>query len=73
VAPTVPATRPTTPAAEPEVGAVQENAVPQAHTDGADLFGQGAGWTALQSTLVGAGLLMLAASGLLSVRRERVG
>ncbi len=73
VAPTVPATQPTTPAAEPEVGGVQENAVPQAHTDGADLAaGQDAGWTVLQSTLVGAGLLMLTASGLLSVRRQRV-
>lgn len=68
---------PTTPlqgepsAAGPEVGAIEENAVPQAQTDGADLV-EGAGWTALQSTLVGAGLLLLAAGGLLSVRRERV-
>lgn len=72
VAPTVPSTRPTTPAAEPEVGAVRENAVPQAHTDGADLAGQDTGWTALQTALVGAGLLMLTASGMLSVRRQRV-
>ena len=64
---------PTTPKApaQPEVGAVQGNAVPQAHTDGADLVGSSGGWTGLQSTLVGAGLLMVAAGGLMSVRREQ--
>ena len=56
--------------AEPHVGAVQENAVPQANTDGADLAATG-GWTGLQPTLVGAGLLMVAAGGLMSVRREQ--
>ena len=59
-------------AAAPEVGAVQENAVPQAHTDGADLVGSSGGWTGLQATLVGAGLLMVASGGLMSVRREQV-
>jgi hypothetical protein len=53
------------------VGAVQENAVPQAHTDGADLLSPAGRWTGLQSTLVGAGLLMVAAGGLMSVRREQ--
>jgi hypothetical protein len=70
VAPTIPVQDEPS-AGAPEVGAIEENAVPQAQTDGADLV-QGAGWTALQSTLVGAGLLLLAAGGLLSVRRERV-
>ena len=64
---------PTTPAAaSPGPGAVAENQVPRAQTDGADLVGQHTGWTPLQSTLVGGGLLLLMASGLLSVRRERV-
>ncbi|SES08654.1 hypothetical protein SAMN05216199_1915 [Pedococcus cremeus] len=67
VAPTTPRT-----AAGPEVGAVQENAVPQAHTDGADLVGSSGGWTGLQAALVGAGLLMVASGGLMTVRREPV-
>jgi hypothetical protein len=66
---------PTTPVrAAPEVGTVEENVVPRAQTDGADLVGVGggpAGWAALQATLVGAGVLLLLASGLLSVRRQR--
>ena len=61
------------PAAEqPAVGAVTENAVPQAATDGADLA-QGTGWDAgLRYGLVAAGALMLMASGLLSLRRRQV-
>lgn len=66
---------PTTPGrAAPEVGTVEENIVPRARTDGADLVGAGggqAGWTGLQATLVGAGVLLLVASGLLSGRRQR--
>ena len=66
---------PTTPGrAAPEVGTVEENVVPRAQTDGADLVGAGerqAGWTGLQATLVGAGVLLLVASGLLSGRRQR--
>jgi hypothetical protein len=59
----------TTPAAEvtPEGGALTENAVPRAATDGADLVG--AGWTPLQSLLTGSELLLLLASGLMSARR----
>jgi hypothetical protein len=56
------------------VGTVEENVVPEAQTDGADLVGAGggqAGWTALQATLVGAGVLLLTASGLLSAQRQR--
>jgi hypothetical protein len=66
---------PTTPGrAAPEGGTVEENIVPRAQTDGADLVGAGggqAGWTGLQATLVGAGVLLLVASGLLSGRRQR--
>jgi hypothetical protein len=65
---TVSPTLPGTTADQPEAG-VRENAVPQARTDGADLAGPSGGWTKLQSTLVGAGLLMVAAGGLMSVRR----
>jgi hypothetical protein len=71
VAPTTPAQGEPT-AEEPEVGAVEQNAVPRAQTDGADLVGQTPGWTALQSSLVGVGLLLLVAGGMLSVRREPV-
>lgn len=58
--------------AAPEVAApVEENAVPAAQTDGAELVGAGSGpvWS-LQPALLGAGLLLLAASGLLWVRRH---
>jgi hypothetical protein len=65
---------PTTPAApagaQPEVGAVNENVVPQAATDGADLMGAGRGWGGLRYGLVGCGALLLLAAGLLSVRRR---
>lgn len=42
--------------------------MPGAATDGADLLTQS--WTAQQSLLVGIGVLLLLASGLLSIRRR---
>lgn len=74
-APEVPATEaPTTPAApgaeQPELGAVNENAVPQAATDGADLMGGDSTWSGPRYGLVGSGALLLLAAGLMSMRRR---
>jgi hypothetical protein len=56
--------------AAPQQAAVVQNAVPQAATDGADLQPQAAGWAGLQPVLIGAGMLLLLAAGLLSGRRR---
>lgn len=57
-----------TPQAEvPELGAYQENIVPRAATDGADLAASG--WTPLRYLLSATGLVLVATSGLLSLRR----
>jgi hypothetical protein len=53
----------------PQQAAVVQNVVPKAATDGADLQPQTAGLTGLQPVLIGAGLLLLLAAGLLSARR----
>lgn len=55
----------------PQQAAVVQNVVPKAATDGADLQPQtaGAGLSGLQPALIGAGVLLLLAAGLLSARR----
>lgn len=55
------------PETAPQMGAVTENVVPRAATDGADLA---TGWSPVQSALVGSGFLLLAAAGRISVRRR---
>jgi hypothetical protein len=67
----VSSTPPSAPGAEqPELGAVRENAVPQAATDGADLMGGDSTRGAVRHGLVGSGALLLLAAGLLSMRRR---
>jgi len=71
--PTVPEQAPTVPEQAPvapvvEAAAAPANVVPAAQTDGADLQGS----SPLQPALIGAGALLMTASGLLSLRRRQV-